>query len=316
MKEDVKLVPAWVRLHDLPLKFWGKCLPAIAGRVGRHIKFDHATIDKTRLGFARTLVELKVGMKFPNAVKFLDENGKLITIKVDPTKDLETKTVATKVSATEGVTSPIVTPVKVAQSPLVQQVTDEETVQTVVVSPQGTPAATIIGSGVQSQSPPDSGKIGNPSQSEAGLFGLLETKINGDNVSNISNNMLDGWSVTTNCRLHKGGRVWLLWQPSLFDVMVLQYDAQFIHAKVIARCTQQQFFLTMIYAFNEGSERVDLWNKLKNIAQQYTGPWSMAGDFNTVTSLDERLGGNTRQEDMDDFNQCIATCGVTDIHAT
>ncbi|XP_074314351.1 uncharacterized protein LOC141649565 [Silene latifolia] len=151
---------------------------------------------------------------------------------------------------------------------------------------------------------------------EAGLFGLLETKINGDNVSKISNNMLDGWCVTTNCRLHKGGRVWLLWQPSLFDVMVLQYDAQFIHAKVTAGCTQQQFFLTMVYAFNEGSERVDLWNKLKSIAQQCSGPWAMAGDFNTVTSPNERLGGNTRQEDMDDFNQCIATCGVTDIHAT
>ncbi|XP_074292582.1 uncharacterized protein LOC141619463 [Silene latifolia] len=130
---------------------------------------------------------------------------------------------------------------------------------------------------------------------EAGLFGLLETKINGNNVSNISNNMLDGCSVTTNCRLHKGGRVWLLWQPSLFDVMVLQYDAQFIHAKVIARSTQQQFFITMIYAFNEGCERVDQWNKLKSIAHQCTGPWAMAGDFNTVTSPDERLGGNTRK---------------------
>ncbi|XP_074288901.1 uncharacterized protein LOC141614046 [Silene latifolia] len=72
----------------------------------------------------------------------------------------------------------------------------------------------------------------------------------------------------------------------------------------------------MVYAFNEGSERVDLWNKLKSIAQQCSGPWAMARNFNTVTSPDGRLGGSTRQEDMDDFNQCIATCGVTDIHAT
>ncbi|XP_074305058.1 uncharacterized protein LOC141639988 [Silene latifolia] len=46
------------------------------------------------------------------------------------------------------------------------------------------------------------------------------------------------------------------------------------------------------------------------------GPWVMVGDFNTVISPDERMGGNTKQEDMDDFIDCITTCGMTDIHAT
>ncbi|XP_074302903.1 uncharacterized protein LOC141637237 [Silene latifolia] len=77
--------------------------------------------------------------------------------------------------------------------------------------------------------------------------------------------MLDGWSVTTNCQYHKGGRVWILWRPSLFDVQILQYDAQFIHTKVHSRVNQQDFYLTMIYAFNDVCDRLDLWHKLEVI---------------------------------------------------
>ncbi|XP_074300750.1 uncharacterized protein LOC141632064 [Silene latifolia] len=124
-----------------------------------------------------------------------------------------------------------------------------------------------------------------------GLFGLLETKINANNVFNIASHMLDGWSVTINSRYHKGGRVWILWQPGLFDVQILQYDAQFIHTKVPSRITQKIFYLTMIYAFNEGNDRVHLWTKLEEFAQQCNGPWALAGDFNTVLCPDERLGG-------------------------
>ncbi|XP_074305789.1 uncharacterized protein LOC141641010 [Silene latifolia] len=93
--------------------------------------------------------------------------------------------------------------------------------------------------------------------------------------------MLEGWSVTTNSNYHKGGRVWLLWRPSLFDVQVLAYDAQFVHAKVISRITLQAFHLTMIYAFNDGQDRKVLWQHLEQ--------------FQT---------------------QCSATCGMTDIPAT
>ncbi|XP_074288617.1 uncharacterized protein LOC141613774 [Silene latifolia] len=151
---------------------------------------------------------------------------------------------------------------------------------------------------------------------EVGLFGLLETKINGANVGNVSHNMFENWSVTTNCSLHKGGRVWLIWQPSLFDVMILQYDPQFIHNKVHIKATNKFFFLTMVYAFNDGNDRVDLGQKLVSFASNCHGPWALAGDFNTVISPDERLGGNTKHEDMEDFIDCLDKCGMSDIAAT
>ncbi|KAL9242050.1 hypothetical protein vseg_016093 [Gypsophila vaccaria] len=42
-KPEVKSVPVWIQLHGLPIKFWGKSLPKIAGLVGKFIKSDTAT---------------------------------------------------------------------------------------------------------------------------------------------------------------------------------------------------------------------------------------------------------------------------------
>ncbi|XP_074305627.1 uncharacterized protein LOC141640848 [Silene latifolia] len=151
---------------------------------------------------------------------------------------------------------------------------------------------------------------------DVGLFGLLETKINGRNVHNVTSTMLDGWCVTTNSHYRKGGRVWIMWRPNLFDVLVDQYDAQFIHTRVTSRISQQYFWLTLVYAFNDGTDRRELWSNLGVIAGRCQGPWAIVGDFNTVINPMERLGGNTKKSDMDEFIECLDECGMTDIAAT
>ncbi|XP_074305749.1 uncharacterized protein LOC141640971 [Silene latifolia] len=356
-KEDVKVVPAWIRLHELPLRFWGKWLPTIAGLAGKYVKSDQATNDKTRLGFARVMIELNVGQKCPKQVKFMDEAGAVVSIKnkyewrpdiclkckgIGHTGDQCRKTDLTvkKKYVTKQVWQPVA-PVAATTTESVDVATDElatstnatvtEPVAMTVTEPEqatelvvvDSPEHTPIKQAIVQQEEPDSVKTTGKTYLQA-LDGSLtpksgigtETKINNNNVFNIANNMLDGWSVTTNCHYHKGGRVWILWQPSLFDVQILQYDAQFIHTKVHSRVSQHDFYLTMIYAFNEGCDRLDLWQKLEVINLNCTGPWALVGDFNTVLSPDERLGGNTKQEDMDDFINCMGTCGMTDIAST
>ncbi|XP_074289004.1 uncharacterized protein LOC141614147 [Silene latifolia] len=82
-KEEVKSVPVWVRLHKLPLKFWGKSLSKIDNLVGQYVKSDEASEQKTRLSFARVMVELQLGQKFPNSIQFLDEKQNLLTLNVE-----------------------------------------------------------------------------------------------------------------------------------------------------------------------------------------------------------------------------------------
>ncbi|XP_074290689.1 uncharacterized protein LOC141617395 [Silene latifolia] len=44
---------------------------------------DAATEQKTRLGFARVMVELQIDQKFPNSIKFLDEKQKVTEIEIE-----------------------------------------------------------------------------------------------------------------------------------------------------------------------------------------------------------------------------------------
>nr|BAB85863.1 unnamed protein product [Silene latifolia] len=82
-KAEITVVPVWVRLLNLPLKFWGNCIPWIAGLLGDYVRCDGATEDRTRLAYTRVLIDVTFGKSAPKDVKFLDESGELITLKVE-----------------------------------------------------------------------------------------------------------------------------------------------------------------------------------------------------------------------------------------
>ncbi|XP_074277982.1 uncharacterized protein LOC141601586 [Silene latifolia] len=114
-----------------------------------------------------------------------------------------------------------------------------------------------------------------------GLFGLIETKIKPTNLLNKNTSLCDGWSITTNCSWHKGGRIWVFWKPDLFDLQFLSYDAQYIHMHVHSRVDNKSF--------------------LKLQSQSCVSPWLWLGDFNAVLSPIERLGGSTTEAEMEHF---------------
>ncbi|XP_074300302.1 uncharacterized protein LOC141631542 [Silene latifolia] len=83
IKHEVKSVPVWVKLHQLPLKFWGKGIPKIAGLLGNYIKCDPATEEKTRIGYARVMIEVSFGSALLDKVRFLDEHGDMVEVEVE-----------------------------------------------------------------------------------------------------------------------------------------------------------------------------------------------------------------------------------------
>ncbi|XP_074305080.1 uncharacterized protein LOC141640018 [Silene latifolia] len=312
----------------------GKCLPAIAGLVGTYQKSDQATMEKTRLGYARVMVELTVGNKFPSKVRFRDETGSIVSLPVEyewkPSFCAKCKGIGHETATCRKELKPRKKPMHTVQvwrpvkaSGLIcnpeksikfsslaknsQQTASGQSVSVALVTHEKSYKEATDGSVTP--------KVGI-GQTGVGLFGLLETKISSNKINNVSTTMLDGWSVTTNASYHKGGRVWLLWKADMYDVHVLKYDSQFVHALVTERCSLSHFYITMVYAFNDGSERRDLWMKLDLVHSATAGPWVVAGDFNTVINPLERLGGNTKPCDMDEFIDCIANCGLTDIHTT
>ncbi|XP_021714866.1 uncharacterized protein LOC110682829 [Chenopodium quinoa] len=77
--EPVDLVPIWVRLPGLKLKYWGqKTLTKLASMIGNPIKTDKATTTKERLEYARIMIEVKFNVDLPDCIEFLDESGNTI----------------------------------------------------------------------------------------------------------------------------------------------------------------------------------------------------------------------------------------------
>ncbi|XP_074298275.1 uncharacterized protein LOC141629118 [Silene latifolia] len=151
---------------------------------------------------------------------------------------------------------------------------------------------------------------------DIGLFGLLETKAKPSSLNRVRDSLYAGWCVLTNSLWHKGGRVWLLWKPHLYQIQFMEYNAQFIHVKVGELNSGGSFYLTMVYAFNDLQDRKDLWNRLTHFKSLINGPWIVMGDFNTVLSPCERLGGQSTEEEIADFQDCVDCCNLVDISAT
>ncbi|KAL9227918.1 hypothetical protein vseg_003553 [Gypsophila vaccaria] len=147
---------------------------------------------------------------------------------------------------------------------------------------------------------------------EVGLFGLLETKIKNKAFLKAVDSF-DSWCISTNNGYHSGGRIWVLWKPSMSRVQFKEYNAQFIHMKIDSLFQRSSFFLTLVYAFNDILEREPLWSSLRRLSLQTQGPWAIVGDFNCVLRPSERVGGNVPSVEMEPFKTCVEDRGVFDI---
>ncbi|XP_062100877.1 uncharacterized protein LOC133806806 [Humulus lupulus] len=57
----IRSVPLWIRLHDLGLQYWGsKCISALVSTIGKPLLVDKLTRERSRIQFARVLVEMEI----------------------------------------------------------------------------------------------------------------------------------------------------------------------------------------------------------------------------------------------------------------
>ncbi|XP_074315296.1 uncharacterized protein LOC141651483 [Silene latifolia] len=153
-------------------------------------------------------------------------------------------------------------------------------------------------------------------QNNVGLCGLLETKIKVNNGNNVRLNICDGWSVCTNSSLHKGGRIWLIWDPSSYDVTIFDIQIQSIHTKVVDKVRRKEFWFTMVYGMNKLADREPLWDSLRKYHSGLNGPWLVGGDFNAIMASNERIGGAPiTNAEMRPLSQLAHDCQLTDLSA-
>lgn len=108
-------------------------------------------------------------------------------------------------------------------------------------------------------------------------------------------------------------KIWLC-STVQYAINVLVDDEQFLHCEIKSLSTGSIFLATWIYAKCSRRERRILWEKVTCLAPSSSTPWCIGGDFNIITSPEERAGGALPDSNaMADFGNFILNNGFIDL---
>ena len=119
----------------------------------------------------------------------------------------------------------------------------------------------------------------------------LETKVKIDKSASVSQKINKNWSWVFNYDHHSNGRLWVGWDPNLWQIGVLSSSDQHITCSVMFLEKRLNFICTFLYALNKPHQRQSLWNDILTLSSTINMPWCVSGDFNCVLSLNEVEGG-------------------------
>ncbi|KAF7839238.1 ribonuclease H [Senna tora] len=141
------------------------------------------------------------------------------------------------------------------------------------------------------------------------LLFMQETKCNRNKMQRWTRLGLFDYSYCVDPDGSKGGLgVW--WNKNM-TVIVIHESKNWIHLK-IKNITNQHFFFTGVCGAPVRSEREILWKYLSDLNIQ-TEPWLLAGDFNQVTSMNEKLSHCLNIPGREALSETINNLGLIDI---
>ena len=152
------------------------------------------------------------------------------------------------------------------------------------------------------------------------LFGgLLETHVKHPKMNKFVSQLFPGWSSEENYGFSPIGKIWMVWHPSLL-VTILSKSVQMISAEVIWPTNpQSKFFISVIYASNDPTDRSNLWSEITSLAASHdlnSKPWMVIGDFNQIRDPSEHSLPPTLNMDkrIREFNQCLSNANLEDLN--
>uniref|UniRef100_A0A803Q184 Reverse transcriptase domain-containing protein n=1 Tax=Cannabis sativa TaxID=3483 RepID=A0A803Q184_CANSA len=307
----VRSVPLWIRLHNLGLQYWGnKSLSALVSTVGKPIMVDQHTKDRTRIQFARVLVEMEITDEPPSAISYLNEFGQLSEQKIDyewmPAKckkcagfghiqaDCRREEFNKKTGGDVLKQGKNELPVKSMKNKAMKENTNGEEGNKLQQGEWSVPKKIIGSRGVQSR---DSIMI-NPIGESNAFIALQEQNVE---QGKEGNSEIEG---------DQEGRLLVMWRKSFVRVIVIAESSQLVHCYVKMTGVVADFCVTFVYGFNSIETRKSLWEEMRNLKFPVK-PWLVVGDFNAVFELDDRIGGNSiTLNDIVDSNNWLMYANV------
>ena len=147
---------------------------------------------------------------------------------------------------------------------------------------------------------------------------LLETHIHEDNFLGVLGPVAPGWRYDNNYSEAAGGRIWLLWNPSLSVVVYLRTD-QLILCGVFDPASGTNCTVAFVYAHNSEAEWRNLWRDLVSITSNSLVsaiPLIILGDFNQILTAAEHFSLFPYElpiRGMEDFQRCLEESNLSDM---
>lgn len=129
-------------------------------------------------------------------------------------------------------------------------------------------------------------------ENNVGIFALLETKVKRDNSVRITKRMGEKWKWVDNYSSDTNGRIVVGWDPGCYKITKLVETNQMIHVLAYQSNMDVSFFVSFIYASNNATERLRLWEDMDLISKGRKEAWLVLGDLNNVMYSYERVGEN------------------------
>ncbi|CAN1177321.1 Putative ribonuclease H protein At1g65750, partial [Linum perenne] len=112
------------------------------------------------------------------------------------------------------------------------------------------------------------------------------------------------------------GGIWVLWKEHDVNISVREHSNQLVHLE----CSVDggdYFFVFGVYDSPRGFIRMELWDHIRELHQRTRGPWLLCGDFNSIRTMDDKVGGAAfNSARCREFNQCADDCQLLDVDFT
>ena len=94
---------------------------------------------------------------------------------------------------------------------------------------------------------------------------FIETHVREENAAVVVEAVVAGWRYETNYSRSEGGRIWVVWDPSI-SVIVYSESEQMVVCGVYEPETGLSFTVIFVYAYNTEIQRRSLWEELVTVS--------------------------------------------------
>lgn len=139
---------------------------------------------------------------------------------------------------------------------------------------------------------------------------IIEPKINHRRIDQIARSIgFDNYAHGDEIN----NRIWIMWTAAL-EVTNFLWRPYQVTVSITTVNSDSMIYYTFVHAPCVFSDQQVVWDEIVNLSSSFSMPWIVAGDFNAISSWDEKKGGNRDgDESIQSFNLFMMQAGLIDI---